>query len=143
MTPRMYGMLVASLSVVALLLAANETFARSGPAAHGGLTSTHRNFRPTVAHALRHHRRNNAGVFLPGFIEPPYGEPAADLTQPVAGDIHIHYTCTYDIPWDWAHRCPPAVQPSERPYAPSCPTETVTVPGHDGNGQTVNVTRCY
>lgn len=141
MTHRMYGMLVASLGVLTLVLAANETFARSGPASHGGLTSAHRNFRPAVAHALRHHRRNNAGVVWPGIIEPPYGEPAADVTQPLSSDIH--YTCTYDIPWDWPHRCPPAVQPSERAYAPSCPTETVTVPGHDGNEQTVNVTRCY
>ena len=59
---------------------------------------------------------------------------------PQSGDVH--YTTTYDVPWDWAHRFPPAVAPSDRPYVPSCPTETVTVPGRNGQ-QTVNVTRCF
>ena len=26
----------------------------------------------------------------------------------------IRYTTTYDVPWDWAHRYPPNVAPSER-----------------------------
>jgi len=63
------------------------------------------------------------------------------VTQPLPGDIRN--TNAYDIPWDWAHRYPPAVAPSDRPYVPSCPAETVKVPGHDGNEQTVNITRCY
>jgi hypothetical protein len=53
-------------------------------------------------------------------------------------------TQAYDIPWDWAHRYPPVVAPSRRPYVPSCPTQTVTVPGgHDSTEHTVNITRCY
>jgi hypothetical protein len=144
MTYRMYGALIASLSVVALMLAANETFARSGGAPRGGFTSTHSIPHPSVAHSFRHHRRNNVGIFWPTEGDfsygPSNGEPPADVTQP-SGDVH--YTYTYDVPWDWAHRFPPAVAPSERPYVPSCPAETVTVPGRDGREQTVNVMRCY
>jgi hypothetical protein len=145
MTYRMYGAFVASLSVVALMLAANETFARSGAAPHGGFTPTHSISRPSFAHSLRHHRRNNAGIFFPAVGDfsygPSNGEPLVDVPQPTSGDVR--YTYTYDVPWDWAHRYPPAVVPSERPYAPSCPMETVTVPGHGGTEQTVTIMRCY
>jgi hypothetical protein len=135
----MYGALIASLSAVALMLAANETFARAG------ITSTHSISRSPVARSLRHHHRDNTGVFWPGTDDysygPPNGEPMAGVTQSTSGDIHA--TCTYDIPWDWIHRCPPAAAPSQRPYAPNCPAETVTVPGHGGAEQTVSITRCY
>jgi len=145
MTHRMYGAFIASLSVVALMLAANETFARSGAAPRGGFTSTHSISRPSVAQSLRHHRRNNVGTLWPAvggfFYGPSNGEPMVDVTQPISGDNH--YTYTYDVPWDWAHRYPPAVTPSERPYVPSCPAETVTVPGHGGKEQTVSIMRCY
>ena len=144
MTYRKYGVLVAPLSAVALLLAANETFARSG-APRGGFTSTHSVSHPSVAQSFRHHRRNDGGTFWPadGAYDygPSNGEPTVEGTPPASGDIHTTYT--YDVPWDWAHRYPPAVTPSDRPYVPSCPTETVTVPGHDGTEKTVNVTRCY
>ena len=96
-----------------------------------------------LTQSFRHHRRN--GTFWPAVgdfsYEPSNGEPLVDPTQPVSGDMH--YTYTDDVPWDWAHRYPPTVTPSERPYVPSCPTEAVTVRGHDGNEQTVNVMRCY
>jgi hypothetical protein len=46
------------------------------------------------------------------------------------------------VPWDWAHRYPPNVAPSAKPYVSSCPTESVTVPGRGGD-HTVNITRCY
>ncbi|HEY5063950.1 MAG TPA: hypothetical protein VIJ04_03850 [Xanthobacteraceae bacterium] len=140
----MYGALVASLGAVALMLAANETFAASGAAARGRAPSTHSIFRPAVAHSFRHHRRNNAGIFWPGdgFYDQPFnGEPLADVPQSPSGDVH--YTYKYDVPWDWAHRYPPAVTPSDRPYVPSCPAENVTVPGHGGKEQTVSITRCY
>jgi len=65
----------------------------------------------------------------------------ANVAQPTSGDIH--YTQTYDVPWDWAHRFPPAVAPSDRPYVSSCSAETLKVPGRYGIEQTVNVTRCY
>ena len=80
--------------------------------------------------------------FWPGdssFYGPSNGEPILDGTQGASRDIHY----TYDVPWDWAHRYPPAVAPSDRPYVPGCGSETVTVPGHDGEERTVNVVRCY
>jgi hypothetical protein len=144
MTYRMYGAFIASLSLVALMLAPTESFARSGGAHGGGFTSRHSISRPPMAHSLRHHRRNNEGIFWPGiggYYEPSNGEPLVDTTQPASGEMH--YTFTNDVPWDWVHRYPPAVTPSERPYVPSCPAETITVPGHDGKEQTVNVMRCY
>lgn len=145
MTHRMYGAFIASLSVVALMLAANETFARSGAVHRGGFISTHSISRVPVARSLRHHRRNHVGTLLPAvgdsFYGPSNGEPLVGATQPMSGDVH--YTYTYDVPWDWAHRYPPAVTPSERPYVPSCPAETVTVPGRDGSEQTVSIMRCY
>src|SRR5260370_39559608 len=100
MRHRMYGAFIASLSVVALMLAANQTFARSGAASRGGVASTHSIFRPSVAHSFRHHRRNNLGTFWPGgfFYGPSNGEPLADFTPPPSGDVH--YTYTYDVPWD-------------------------------------------
>ncbi|MGC0394370.1 hypothetical protein ABIF91_006756 [Bradyrhizobium sp. USDA 241] len=55
----------------------------------------------------------------------------------------MRYTYTYDVPWDWTHRYPPNVVPSNRPYVPSCPTEQVTVPGRGGSEHTVNIMRCY
>jgi hypothetical protein len=145
MTYRMYGALVASLSVAALMLAASETFARTGAASRGGFASTHWISHRSVAQSLRHHRRNNGGTFWPAvgdyYDGPSNGEPMADVTQPVPGDIH--YTNTYDVPWDWAHRFPPMVTPSDRPYVSSCTTETVTVAGRGGKEQTVNVMRCF
>src|SRR5260370_9822360 len=144
MTYRMYGALIASLSVVALMLAAHDTCARAGGASRGWFTSTHSISRPSVDHSFRHHRRNNVGIFWPTEGDfsygPSNGEPLADVTQP-SGDVH--YTYTYDVPWDWAHRFPPAVAPSQRPYVPNCPAAPVPVPGRHAREQTVNVIRCY
>ena len=145
MTNRMYGAFVASLSAIALMLAANETFARSGSVHGGGFASTHSTSHPRVAQSFRHHRRNNAGGLWPAaggvFYDPSTGAPVLDAAQPVSGDVH--YTYTYDVPWDWAHRYPPAVTPSDRPYVSSCPAETVTVPGRGGKEQVISVMRCY
>lgn len=156
MTYKMYGAFVASLSVVALILAANETFGRSGAAlggvsgvAHGGgPAATHSTSHRSAARLLRHHRRNNVGALWPAaggfFYDPWNGEPNVNATQPMSGDVH--YTYTYDVPWDAVHRFPQAVTPSEifvRPYVPGCPTQAVTVPGNDGKEQTVNIVRCY
>jgi hypothetical protein len=140
----MYGALIASLGAVALMLAADQALARPGSAARGGSASTHAVSNPSFARSLRNHRRNNVGGFWPGggfFYEPSNGEPVAGAAQPMSGDIH--YTYTYDVPWDWAHRYPPTVTPSDRPYVPSCGAETVTVPGRDGGERTINVVRCY
>ncbi|MGA2287806.1 hypothetical protein [Bradyrhizobium sp.] len=142
MTYRMYGALIASLGAAALMLAADETFAGSGAAPQ---VSTRRVSRPFAARPFRHHNRNDIGAFWPGEGDfgdaPSNGEPLVGAPQPPSGDIH--YTYTYDVPWDWAHRLPPAVIPSDHPYVPSCPTETVKVPGRDGMERTVNVMRCY
>jgi hypothetical protein len=59
----------------------------------------------------------------------PYSSPFAGLYV----DAN-RFTCTYDIPWDWAHRCPPIANPPEPPLAPaarapSCAPQPVTVAG--------------
>jgi hypothetical protein len=150
MTYRMYGAFIASLSAVMLMLAANETLARSGGAPRGGIASSHSISRPSLAHSFRRRGRNNVGAFWPGdffdgssngFYGPSNGEPIGGVGPPTSGDVH--YTYTQDVPWDWAHRYPPNVTPSDRPYVPSCPAEAVTVAGRDGREQTVNITRCY
>ena len=147
MTNKMYAAVIASISAVALFCAAGETFAG---APHAGVTShPHPHFRshaPFARH-FRHHRFNNnneiGGVFWPdsGFYGAPIGGPGQDLTQPIPNDIRN--TNAFDIPWDWAHRYPPIVTPSEKPYVTTCPTETVTVPNRHGGDQTINITRCY
>src|SRR5882757_9389401 len=105
MTYRMYGTFVASLSVLALMLAANATFAASGAGPRGAFASTHSMSRPSVAHSFRHHRRNNVGAFWPAdagfFYGPSNDEPIADGTQSTSRDSRNTYT--YDVPWDWAH----------------------------------------
>lgn len=145
MSNRMYGALIASLGAVALICAADETFA----AAPRGMTSMHPHFHshfhsPFARHHFRHnHRNNDLGVFWPdeGFYNEPPGGAGADFTQPIPNDIRN--TNAYDIPWDWAHRYPPLVAPSEKPYVSSCPTETVKVSGKYGQEETINITRCY
>jgi hypothetical protein len=143
MTYRVCGALIASLGVIAVMLAATETFARSGAMSNRAVASAHSISHPSILRSRRHHRINNLGTFWPGggdgFYGPSTDEPTADIAQPSSGDTHY----TYDIPWDWAHRYPPAVTPSERPYVPGCPTTTVTVPGQGGKTQTVNVTQCF
>jgi len=128
------------------MLATSDSSARPGGAARGGVAP--RPFAaPFIARHHHHHHRND-GAFWPGVGDYGYGYGPTDggpyaavTTQPAYEGPR--YTCTYDMPWDWAHRCPPAVAPSDKPYAPSCPTEVMKFPGRDGTEQTVNVTRCY
>lgn len=139
MTYKLYGALVASVGA-ALVLVTSEACA-----APRGVASAHPTFRPLNAHAFRHHRSRNFS-FWPGVDGTFYGPDGVPLaegypTPPTSSDVH--YTYTYDVPWDWAHRFPPNVVPSNRPYVSSCTAEIVTVPGHNGGQQTVNVTRCY
>ena len=143
----MYAAVIASVGAVALICAAGETFAG---APHAGVTSRpHSHFRShaPLARHFRHQRFNNnndiGGVFWPdsGFYGPPTGGPGLDLAQPIPNDIRN--TNAFDIPWDWAHRYPPIVTPSDKPYVTTCPTETVTVPNRNGGDQTINITRCY
>ncbi|MGY0573384.1 hypothetical protein ACTGJ9_021750 [Bradyrhizobium sp. RDM12] len=143
------GALLASLSAAALLLASSDSFARPGGAAPHGMVSAaapSAAIRPPIAPGARFRGRNNSFVYWPGgggFFNDgaSYSEPFADAGQPVSSDVR--YTYTYDVPWDWAHRFPPNVVPSDRPYVPSCPTESVTVPGRGGGEHTVNIMRCY
>jgi hypothetical protein len=144
MTHRTFGALVASVGIVALMLAASETFAASRAASGARPGSAHSMSHRSVAQSLRRQRRNDGGVFWPGdgfYDDSSNGGPVADVPQSASGDVH--YTYKKDVPWDWAHRFPPAVAPSERPYVQSCAAENVTVPGHGGGQQTVNITRCY
>jgi hypothetical protein len=149
MTHKMHGALIASLSLLALSFGADKTFARSGaaplPAAPAAAHA--RGFAPRVgAPFLRHHRGNRiGGAFWPavgGYYDPSIGGSApVDLAQPESRELRTTYT--YDVPWDWAHRYPPAVIPSDRAYVTECPEQTVTVAGRGGKEQTVNIMRCY
>ncbi|WP_027536049.1 hypothetical protein [Bradyrhizobium sp. WSM3983] len=149
MMSRSNGALLASLSAAALLLSPSDSFARPGGGApHGMVTAAAPPAvaRPPIAPGARFHRRNSSFVYWPGgggFFNDSagYSPPFADAGQPVTNDVR--YTYTYDVPWDWAHRFPPNVVPSDRPYVPSCPTEQVTVPGRGGGEHTVNIMRCY
>jgi hypothetical protein len=144
----MYFALIAGLGVAALMLPPAKTFARSGAAAPAGAFASMRPIaRPGVAQPFRHHHRGFVGgTFWPGdfgygYGPTTYGEPVTQVPQ--AGSQDIHYTTTYDVPWDWAHRYPPQVAPSDHPYVSSCPVESVTVAGRNGGEQTINVMRCY
>jgi len=145
MTYKMYSALIASLGVVALMLPASEAMARSGAAPGGAVGSARAMVRAPVAPAFRHHRRGFVGGFWPGdygYGYPTGGESNAYVPPPQTSQ-DVHYTYTYDVPWDWAHRFPPNVTPSDKPYVSSCPVETVTTTGRDGSEQTINVMRCY
>jgi hypothetical protein len=144
----MHGALLAPLSAAALLLAANGMVASAAGAPPHGLAAAP----PAVGHppvarpVARFHGRNIPWVYWPGgggfFYDPgTTSQPFVDAAQPVSTDVR--YTYTYDVPWDWAHRYPPNVTPSDHPYVPSCPSETVTVPGRGGGEHTVNIMRCY
>lgn len=141
MAYRVFATLIAAVGVTALTFASStETSARSGVTPRGGgFTSPHP--------AFRHFHGRVPGTFWPvtvgydtGYYDGATGEPIAEPAPPISNDVR--YTYTYDVPWDWAHRYPPAVVPSDRPYVSSCPTESVTVPGRGGD-RTVNITRCY
>src|SRR4051794_35190240 len=126
MTLRVYVALIAVLSMGPVLPGANEAFARSGAAQGGRFVSPLLSSPPPLANSLRHHRRNHVGGLWPavgGFWDGP-STPGlgVDVTQPLSNDVH-HQTLTYDVPWDWAHRYPPAGAASDEGYGPSCPTE--------------------
>jgi len=142
-------LLVASLGGLALVLATSETFAASGT--RGGVAAKHGAGRAAFARSIAHHRRgrNNAFVYWPdaygdyGTYGAVPAEPGVDVAPPASGDVH--YTYTYDAPWDAVHRLPPNVAPGPRPYVPDCSTQTVTVPRRGDPSQTanINITRCY
>jgi hypothetical protein len=146
MTHRMHGALIASLSLLALSFA-TESSARSGTAAVAAPPAAHVRGPAVRAGApfRHHHRGSRIGAFWPaggGYYDPSVGGSApVDVVQPEARDQR--YTYTYDVPWDWAHRYPPNVIPSDRAYVTECPVQPVTVAGKGGREQTVNIIRCY
>ncbi|MGH6716874.1 MAG: hypothetical protein ACREDC_11865 [Bradyrhizobium sp.] len=130
-----FAALIASLGAAALMLPATASFAGSPTAA------THPTVHPHFAHRFAHHRRFAGGTFWPGDYGYSYGQTYDQAPVQVAPSLptDFHYTYTYDVPWDWAHRYPPMVVPSDHAYVTSCPTQVVRV----GGGRTVNVIRCY
>ncbi|MGC0326492.1 hypothetical protein ABIG06_007121 [Bradyrhizobium sp. USDA 326] len=149
MIARSHGALLASLSAAALLLTASDGSAGPAVAAAPGVAAAaapSAGTRAPIAPGARFHRRSAPWVYWPGgggFFYDGAGtsQPFVDAGQPLSSDVR--YTYTYDVPWDWTHRYPPNVVPSNRPYVPSCPTEQVTVPGRGGSEHTVNIMRCY
>jgi hypothetical protein len=101
--------LIASLSVVALVLAASEALADPGVAHDAGVASSRPAF-PSFPRSHHHHPR--AGGFWPAGGGIFYGLPPDTVDQPVAvapelkRSDDLRYTCVYDIPWDYVHRCP-------------------------------------
>lgn len=146
-------MLIATLGGLALVFPTGETFAGSG-AARGTSFSAHSASHPAIARPFfGRHGGHRGNTFLPGVVVDgdygltgnygsPYGEPGAEITPPSAD---VHYTYTYDVPWDAVHRFPPNVVPSNRPYVSDCTSQTVTVPRQDGAEESanINVIRCY
>ena len=140
---------VAALGAAAVTLAADETSARPAGGGKGvvGAAPFVRTGVPLNAKPFAHHRhgRGFAGGVWPGGLyygDAPYGGAVVDPAAPLSNDVNYTYTYKQDVPWDWAHRYPPAVVPSDRPYVSSCSNEPVTVPGRSGE-HTVNVMRCY
>jgi len=139
---------IATFGTLALALSANVAFAEAGAGNHAAMASApsiaRPNSHPFAARPLRHHPRNNVGGFWPPFADTVYETNRAPVLEyPPQTSADIRYTYTYDVPWDWVHRFPPNVVPSDRPYVPNCSAEVVTVPGRGGADHAVNVTRCY
>ena len=145
---RMVQALCACLGAAALAVSANAASARPGAAVGGrGASAPVISHAPGISHgpggrSFRHHRGFAGGTYWPGaYAYGPYDEPVAEAPPPASNDVHYSYT--YDVPWDWAHRYPPNVAPSDHPYVSSCPMQTVSVPGRGGAEHTVTITRCY
>lgn len=144
MTGRLLRVSMASVAALALTLTATETWARASAAPRGPVTAPHATVRAPGGPTFRHARRGGIGPYWPAggaYYNPGDADAIAGPVPPASADIN--YTYKYDVPWDWAHRYPPNVVPSDRPYVSSCSSEPVVVPGRDGRAQTVNVTRCY
>ncbi|OPH83305.1 hypothetical protein [Nitrobacter vulgaris] len=135
MTYRKLGAL-ATVGAIALAFATNEAIAQAGGA--GVVAAPQAGATVRGAHAFN---RGVDGYFWPGYGYDygAYVPAAGPITAPFAGPAEVRYTTTFDVPWNWAHRFPPNVIPSDRPYVPGCGEESVGV----GGGKTVNVMRCY
>ena len=100
---------IASLSVVALVLAASEAFADPAGARGAGIAPARPAF-PSFPRSHHHHHRG--GGFWAGGPGVFYGLPPNAVDEPVVvapplkTSDDLRYTCVYDIPWDYVHRCP-------------------------------------
>jgi hypothetical protein len=100
--------LIASLSVIALVIAASEALADPGAARGAGVASS----RPAFPSFPRHHHHHHRGSFFPATGGVFYGLPPDTVDQPAVvapepkRSDDLRYTCVYDIPWDYVHRCP-------------------------------------
>jgi hypothetical protein len=148
MAYKTYWLVLASVSATLALLS-TDVLAQAKAAQPGAmlsLASTARPVaRPLAARPFRHHSRNNIPGFWPAVGDTVYNAPNGQAVPayPPQTSADVHYTYTYDVPWDWAHRYPPNVAPSDRAYVPSCSVAPVIVPGRSGQGHAVNITRCY
>lgn len=107
--------LIASLSAVALIIAAGEASANPvgapGPAAApiGPGAAPGRPAFPGFRSMHHHHFRGTG--FFPGGGGVFYGLPN-EIDQPIVvapplkQSDDLRFTCVYDIPWDYVHRCP-------------------------------------
>ncbi|MGJ4925783.1 hypothetical protein ACQR1I_10720 [Bradyrhizobium sp. HKCCYLS2038] len=139
--------LLACAASAALMFSAGAASAGSGAAvaapvaaSSGQVASSSSGVRPFAHHHVRGPR-----AYLPATGAFAYGGTGEAVPQqiPEHTSADVRYTYTYDVPWDWAHRYPPNVVPSDRPYVTTCPMQTVTVPGRRGGDHTVTITRCY
>jgi hypothetical protein len=111
---------LASLSLVALVLGANATFADPGAARGAGFAPGGAGFAPGrpgfPAFPRSLHHQGRAGSFWPAGGGVFYGlsdeinEPTPIIPPPKMSD-DIRYTCVFDIPWDYVHRCPQYTAP--------------------------------
>jgi hypothetical protein len=107
--------IIASLGAIALVLAAGESFANPPMAAPApaaapsgpGVAPSRPGF-PAFG-AGHHHHRGFGGGFYPGggyyFGSAAADEPVAPA-PPLKQSDDLRFTCVYDIPWDYVHRCP-------------------------------------
>jgi hypothetical protein len=109
--------LIASLGVLALVLATSETFADPGPVRGAGAAPSRPAFpsRPGMHQSHRgfdHHRGFDRHRGFGGFGGVFYGLPddgpaVVEAPQPpLKQSDDLRFTCVYDIPWDYVHRCP-------------------------------------
>jgi len=103
--------LIASFCTVALGLAAGEAFANPVGAAPAGPAAAPARPAFPAFRSMQHHNHHRGG-FFPGGPGVFYGLPA-DVDQPVVEappiikqSDDLRFTCVYDIPWDYVHRCP-------------------------------------
>src|SRR6478672_7123940 len=116
MTSGICRTLIASVGAVALVFPASETFAAQITHIGGAAPPP-----PTIhspGHSpgrSLHHHRGPRGFFPTtwGYFDgPSYNEPMVDVRRPRTSD-DLRYTCVYDIPWDYVHRCPQVVAPRD------------------------------